>query len=432
MGVRTWGVALALASFAISAAQDAKPVTPARNSYLITGARIVIGPGRELARGVVFIRDGKIANVGETIEVDPAATRIDGTGLTIYAGFIDGFRSGGVKLPPAPSTSARPGTTENAPATMWLGNPIGFAAGWKSSENLEIDRSENDYRSGITTAFVGANRGTIRGTASVVDIAPADVAGRVLAADKAMGMSFRGGTGAGYPSNILGVIAQMRQHLYDAKTLAAGGDLGDEAKPNLPGFNGLAPVVQGRMPVVFDTSLDREMVRAMRLGDEFGFQLMIAGGRDAGLLAPTLAERRIPVLLSAETPTEPANSTSNPVPEPVFAERVARWRQQADAPKTLAAAGVPFAFSSEGDTVSDFLPNVRKAIEQGLAKDVALRALTIGAAEILGLQSQLGTIEVGKRANLVVMTGDFAATTSTVKMTFVDGRLMFEAKEASK
>ena len=315
---------------------------------------------------------------------------------------------------------------------MWLGNTVGFSAGWKSADNLEIDRSDTDYRAGFTTALVGANRGTIRGTASVVDLVPSDVASRVLVPAAAMGMSFRGGTGSGYPSNILGVIAQMRQNLHDAKTLAAGGDLGEEAKPNIEGFNALAPVIGGTMPVVFDASIDRELLRAIRLSDEFGFRLIFAGARDAGLLADTIADRKIPVLLSAEVPPEPTSSTANPVPADVLAERTDRWKQQVNAPTDLLAKGVPFAFSSEGDGVSNFLANVRKSVAAGLKKDAALEALTIGAARILGVDKQVGTIEVGKRANLTLMTGDFADDKSTVKLVMIDGRLMFEVKEGAK
>jgi hypothetical protein len=101
-------------------------------------------------------------------------------------------------------------------------------------------------------------------------------------------------------------------------------------------------------------------------------------------------------------------------------------RERVDAPKTagrLAAARVRFAFQSGAMTsISDYLSNAAKAIENGLAREEALRALTINAAEILGLADRLGTIEVGKIANLTVTRGDLFDRSARIAHVFIDGQ----------
>jgi hypothetical protein len=90
----------------------------------------------------------------------------------------------------------------------------------------------------------------------------------------------------------------------------------------------------------------------------------------------------------------------------------------------LNAAGVKFAFASEGiGNPKDILKNVAKSIAAGLPADVALRALTLGAAEILGVADRIGSIEPGKIANLVINDGDIFSDKTNVKWIFVDGRM---------
>jgi len=107
-------------------------------------------------------------------------------------------------------------------------------------------------------------------------------------------------------------------------------------------------------------------------------------------------------------------------------------RQRAETPRGAgkhAQAGVKFAFTSGSLRPQDFIANVQKAVENGLSKDEALRALTINAAEIFGASDQLGTIEGGKIANLVVASGDILAKETKVRHVFIDGE-QIELKKA--
>jgi hypothetical protein len=134
-----------------------------------------------------------------------------------------------------------------------------------------------------------------------------------------------------------------------------------------------------------------------------------------------LRELKVPVLLSLNFPKRTTAAVPEADPEPL---RILRGR--VDALKTagrLAGAGVRFAFQSGALTnMADFLGNVAKAVENGLSRDDALRALTINAAEILGVSDRLGTLEAGKIANLTVTRGDLFDRNRRISYVFIDGR----------
>jgi imidazolonepropionase-like amidohydrolase len=90
--------------------------------------------------------------------------------------------------------------------------------------------------------------------------------------------------------------------------------------------------------------------------------------------------------------------------------------------KKLLEAGVPVAFTTFGGNLSDYLANVRKLIASGIDKQAALKCMTSGAAGILGVSDKIGSIEAGKQANLVLMSGDLADATSKVESIIVEGK----------
>jgi len=166
---------------------------------------------------------------------------------------------------------------------------------------------------------------------------------------------------------------------------------------------------------------EREIARALDLGSEFKLKLIIAGGREADRVADRLAKQNVPVLLSLNLPRRTTAALPEADPEPL---RVLRERVEAQQTAgKLAKAGVRFAFQSGSITnISDLIGNARITIENGLQAADAVRAFTIWPAEILGVQNQLGSIEVGKIANLTVTRGDLLDRNSRVTHVFIDGR----------
>lgn len=440
------GLALSIAGSV--AAQEAKPLA----DFAIVGARIEIGDGRVIENGTVVVRGGKIAEVTTSNKTPAGMDVVSAAGKTLYPGFIDAYSTRNLALPADGDLSVgAPDTVTRAPATMWQGNRKGVSPEVDASEVLSFDTDESAHKAGIAAALLVPGRGSIRGLGAVVNLLPKDAGERVVEPRVAMGMSFRGaggggpgggGGGGGYPGNILGIIALMRQKLSDAQYYA----LYPEAEPVeaqtpkwLLGARALRPVVNGLTPVVFAADLDREIYRAFRLADEFKLRLILSGGRDAYLHLDEIKRRNVPVLLGLGIPSEPNTQPDkddvppgDAIPVEYRKERHANWSEQIQNAKKLFEGGVTVAFSSDGDTMSGFLNNVRRVIQSGVPRTEALKALTVNPANILRVSDRLGSIEVGKLANFTLMDGDFADAKTKVEMVWIAGNKVYEFKEEGR
>jgi hypothetical protein len=223
------------------------------------------------------------------------------------------------------------------------------------------------------------------------------------------------------------VFAALRQMLLDAQRYRdvqaayARNPRGMTRPDNDPSLAALGPVLAREMPVIMLANSQREIERALDLANEFNLRAYIAGGEEAWKLADRLKRENVPVIVSLNFPRPPQNPAPDADPEPL---RVLQAR--VDAPKNpgrLANAGVRVVFASSGVGMNDFLPNVRKAVTAGMPRDAALRALTLGPAELYGVADRLGSIEVGKIANLTVSRGDLLDAAGRVTQVFIDGRM---------
>src|SRR5207244_869366 len=161
----------------------------------------------------------------------------------------------------------------------------------------------------------------------------------------------------------------------------------------------LGAVMRKEVPVVFIADTESMMRRAEAIAKEFNVRYILSGARQGYRMADELKSANIPVLVSVKWPVAPANKDDRDE-QPL---RIIRDRQLAPTtPSVLAKNGVAFALVSGAGKTGDFIPGIRKAIENGLSADDALRAVTLSPARILGVDRQLGTLEQGKIANVVV------------------------------
>lgn len=407
--------------------------------FAITGAKVVVGDGQILDGATVVVKNGKIDSVSTS--APPAGlTVIDGKRKFLYPGFIDAYSTRLSKSAPEPKSEGKPDIGISAPPYMWIGNRKGIFSDFGVADNLDFDKDTTSYENGITTVLLAPNKGCVRGSCAVVNLLPAADKSRILNKQYGFGLGFRNGGGEGYPSNILGVLALMRQVLADAKSLSDGVELNTEkTKPYwMKSLEDLKPLVTGTRPGIFEANLDREIERSLRFGTEFGFPVMIAGGRDAYKVASQLNGSKVTVLYAVDTLIEPSVEPDKPTVEAADQtpiefkrERHDKWAEQMSGVAGMAKSGVRFAFSS-GSSPGQYLDNVRNIIKFGLNKDLALKAMTVDAAGILGVSDQMGTISVGKQANLVLMSGDFADTTSKVERVWITGKATLEPKGAAK
>jgi hypothetical protein len=408
---------------------------------LLKNAYLELGDGRVLKSGSVLFVGGKITRVEDgTPSVSDDTTVVDLAGAHVYPGFIDAYRTRGIEAGDPPTQATAPESRTQALPSMWQGNRKGMRPGmaidaWKKAR--EKSSGLEDLKSGVLISNVAFGTGLVRGVTAIVGVGKdGDIYNEGFACDLSPRSSggLPGGTATGYPSNILGNTALLRQTLYDAKRFALWTK--DDGKDDSNAiYRALAPMWTGGRRALWEADSEREVSRALGFAKEFGFTMTIKGGRECAAQADALKAAGVGVILRLDYPdapsTKPSTTDLDPVPQPVLLERLELWKDRVKTPGKLAAAGLLLAFSSEGDTMGSFLPNVRSAIANGLSRDAALRALTLGAAELLGLDKTHGSIAVGKSADLIIMPGDFATADMEATQVVVNGKLI-NLKEASK
>lgn len=409
----------------------------ALDTYAITNARIVTVSGPPISSGTVVIRDGLIAAVGANVTAPADARIIDGAGLTIYPGLIDSATSLGIPQPsPLPSPSTSPGAgfgqlRQPASTTVALNStqapglqPEVLAEDFLRPGGEQIEAARN---AGITTALTAPRQGIWMGQSALINLAGDTAQQMIVRSPVALHVGFTPLRAGGFPTSLMGVFAALRQMLFDAQRYREAQQAYERSprgtrRPDQDrSLAALLPVLDGAMPVVMYADREREIARALDLAEEFKLKVIIAGGLESSRVADRLRDRKVPVLLSLNFPRRTTAALPEADPEPI---RV--LRERVEAPKVaakLVAARAKFAFQSGAMTnIADFSANLLRAIENGLAREDALRAVTIWPAEILGVSDRLGTIETGKIANLVVTRGDLFDRNRTIAHVFIDGR----------
>lgn len=415
---------------------QAQPVAP----IAIRNARIVPVSGTPIDVGTIVLVNGLIKAVGPKVEIPAEAVVIDGTGLTVYPGLIDAFTDLGMTAAPSgPAAGGGPGGGPGGagqagprPATRPIRGPQDRPATtpWvqASDEFRADDRRIETWRNGGVTTVVTAPRGGIfPGQAAVVNLSGErreDVIVRsAVAIPLAMTPPAGGGT---FPGSAMGVIAYVRQVFLDTRYTADQvrryeQDSRGKARPdNDRAAQALQGALQAKVPFLLPAGSELQIDRMIALGREFDVPTVLYGAHEGYAAAGRIAKARVPVIVSAKWPEKAKDA------DPDADELLHTLEVRDRAPRTpgaLAEQKVPFAFSSDGlASPGEFLANVRKAVKAGLAADAALRALTLDAAQIYGVQDRLGSLEPGKIANLIVVQGDLLGDKSIVRHVFVDGR----------
>ncbi len=411
-------------------------VSASAQTYAITNARVVTVSGGTIERGTVVIRNGLIDAVGANVAAPADAKVFDGTGLTVYPGFIDSLTNLGMPAPQRPAAGG-PQAQQAAPASN-SNYPAGLRPEDAAIDDLKAGEAqfESARNAGFTTVVTTGRTGIFNGRSAIIDLAGDTVSSMVLRSPYAYHISFATVGGGNYPASLLGTFSALRQMLLDARRLQ---DLEKAYAANPRGvvrpqpdrsLEALYPALNRELPVVFNANRENEIVRALDLAKEFNLRAVIAGGQEAWKLADRLKTQNVPVLLSLNYPKRTAAAS----PE-ADADSLDMLRFRAEAPKgaaRLAQAGVKFAFQSGGLTnLNDFFANAGKTVEGGLPHDAAVRAMTLGAAEVLDVADSTGSVEAGKIANLTVVKGDVFGKDRAVTHIFVDGKY-FEQKEPPK
>lgn len=377
--------------------------------YAITGGTVHPGSGPAVTSGTVLIRDGLIEAAGANVTVPADATVIDASNMHVYPGLIDAQTSVGFSTP---KRGDKDKPSEPAPDSLAI-------------RNVKISDDDADARraAGVTTILTAPSYGIFNGQSALVNLGSGPIESRVIKSPAAMQISFNTRPTWTFPDSLMGVLAYIRQTFLDAQQHIAATDVYAKSPTGLkrpqenPGLEALAPVIRRELPVVFLADSELMMRRAQLLARELNVQTILSGARQGYAMAADL--KNAPVLVSVKWPVAPADKDDRE-DQPL---RVIRDRQLAPTtPSVLQKNGVNFALVSGAGKAGDFLPGIRKAIDNGLSADDALRATTIAPARIFGVDRQLGSLEKGKIANVVISDKPIFDKDAKVKRVFVDGR----------
>lgn len=419
-------------------------------TWALTNARIETVTRGVIERGTIIVRDGLIVSVGADVTAPADARVLDLTGRTIYPGLIDLTSTLGLAAAPAATPGQGGGGGGGGAAAAAAAAPGGRTFVGREPSRLiadEIRPTANDVKSardaGFTTVLSAPGRGAFRGRSALIPLRDSVSEREIVRSPVALHMGYQGvgggfgggggGGGDRYPATLLGVIAFERQEFYDARRQAM---LLDRYRTNPRGMTrptnddelaALIPVIRGEMPVFFAAGNENEILRALNISREFNLQMTIIGATEGFRATDALRAARRPVVVSVDFPRATdvtgwafRGAQRHPANDSATADSIGRRIVEGNA-AALMNAGVRFALASGGARPSEFLPNVRKAIAAGLPRDTALAAMTIRAAEIAGVADQLGSIEQGKAANLVISEGDLLGDSAKIRMVFVDG-----------
>jgi imidazolonepropionase-like amidohydrolase len=402
-------------------------------TWALTNARIETVTKGVIEKGTIIIRDGLITAVGADAAIPADARVVDLSRRTISPGLIDLTSTLGLPIAAAPADGGRGGGRGGAGTAGGEPRFIGLDPERVVADELHVTPADarTTREAGVTAALIAPGRGALRGLSALVPMRDSASGTDAMRSPVAEHFGFQGSQ-SGYPQTIMGVIAYQRQSLYDARR---HGQLEDRwrvsprglARPeNDPKLDALIPVVRGTLPAFYEANNENEIRRAVHVGKEFDLKLTIVGATEGFKALDALAGH--PVVVSVNFP-RPALSTGwayrqatqHAPGDSAAASRDATRALEGNA-AALNKAGIKFALASGGGRISDFVPNVRKAVAAGLPADVALQAMTIRAAELAGLGEALGSIEVGKIANLVVTEGGGVLSDSArVRAVFIDG-----------
>ncbi len=400
--------------------------------YAFTNATIVKDAQTTLTNATLVIRDGKIVAVGTGVNIPKDAVVVDCKDKYIYPSFIDIYSDYG--MPQAQRQQGGGGFNFNQPAQLTT-NQKG-AYGWNQALKSDVQAykifSADESRAkplrdmGFGTVLTHQKDGILRGTGTVVTLANEPDNFLVVKEKAASLLSFNKGTSTqSYPGSLMGTIALLRQTYLDAQWYknnpAAAGLQGDGVNITLKYFN-----EQQSLPQILDPAARGgddfwSLLRADRVGDEFGVQYILkATGKEyqrikevVATKAPLIVGLNFPAAMDVEDPNDARL---------VSLADMKNWELAPTNPGAIEKAGISFALTSADlRDARTFIANLRKAVENGLTEKAALEALTKTPATWLGVYDKVGSIDNGKLANFVITTGPVFGERTTLLQNWVQG-----------
>ena len=456
-----------MAPFAAAQNRAATPVP-----HALRGVRL--SAEDDAALHTILLRNGRIEAIQAAEDAIPSGmVEIDAEGALALPGFLDAWTQTGCETPSPVAEQDRPVSVgANVLVDMRQANRKGIQPAFEVSSAFALDEEgvSSHRKEGFGVVLSSPSGEILAGHSALAvlrDAARRDVLVRGGVLQHA---AFRA-SGSGYPNTLMGFHAQLRQFFYDTQYHFELGARREAGKPGpRPAWDRAlevgAQILDGKEVVLCEAQSSRDIRRWIRLSEEFGFQIAIAGGAEAWKVSSELVAKQIPVVLDldwgkepkdpdakeekskkeseeaapdaesgapAETPAEAAPEPEEPEeaepgldynyhePKGVQREKRRLWVERRDNALRLQEAGVVVLFGSGSRDASDLMEGLRALVDAGYSKDLVQAALTSSAAQWLGVEMEFGQLEVGYSATLSLWSDDPTQEGAQVMWSFVEG-----------
>jgi imidazolonepropionase-like amidohydrolase len=388
------------------------------DTILLRGATVHPVSGPDISDGSVLVRDGKIAEVGARIAVPKGARVIELKGLHIYPGMIDSATEIGLS-----EIGAVREMSDISDLGLFKPQLRAATAVNPASEHIPVTRAN-----GITSVITSPGGGIIAGQSVLMHLNGWTIEDMAVRAPAAMRLEFpriqtpnrfggapeAPGRASAYTDAKKRYEQQLRElndfmesaRRYRQAKAAAGPDFETDLK-----LEAMLPVLDGKLPMLIRAEKEKTIKEAIAFADKQKVRMILERGAEAWKVAAELKAHNIPVVLppTLRLPEEEDDGYDKPF----------------SIPGELSKAGVKFAFATFGPGSEDNPRNLpfqaAAAVGFGLPYEEALKAVTLYAAQIWGVGDELGSIEKGKWADLIVTDGDPLETRTQIKQMFIKG-----------
>ncbi len=389
----------------------------------IKGGTVFTMNGPVLNKGVILIKNGKIEKAGADIAIPSSYTVINAEDFVVMPGLVSPRSYVGI-------------------ASNWRGQSSINESSQSVVPQLQVKHALEPQAPhfvfarelGITTAMVTPGNMNVMGGRGCVVKTEGAVVDHMIIKDNAV-MMFGLGAAAKrdnkMPSTRMGIAALMRENLIKAREYKDKKER-FEKKGNGDGFSedlameALLPVLAGEMPAMVHCERKDDILTAMRIAEEFNLDIILDGATDAYKVIDEIKERNIPVIL------ENLFRGAGNVEDKGFNPKT---------PALLAEAGIPVSFRvsegswytpGAGEAGGDLLETAAFAVKYGMTEEDALKAVTITAARIAGLDDRVGSLEAGKDADILILRGHPFKVRSIPEAVLIDGKLVYKRTEGSR
>lgn len=397
-------------------------------AYAFTNATIFVDYQTKIDKATLLIKDGKVVDAGSNINIPKGYVTVGLEGKYIYPSFIDAYTNYG--MPEVKRGRFSWGSTEKIePLTDGAYNANdGIKTDFQASETFKADKKEAKEmrKAGFGTALTFRPDGFARGTSTVTTLADANENLTIIKGQAASHYSFdKGSSEQYYPVSAMGFVAVLRQTHFDADWY--------KSKQNTKLFDNTLEAynAQRSLPQVFDTDDWQELLRAANMGQELGKKYIYKTGGDDYRRLNEIKALNASLIVPLDFPK--GYEISDPLDAmDVSLTKLKHWELAPSNPARLANAGVEFALTTADlKKKSDFMSNLRKAVEHGLSEEMALKALTVTPAKLTGVADQVGDLKKGKLANFLVTSGNIFDDKSIIHENWVQGN-RYDVKEEAE